>query len=192
MNLLRALILVAACLSGLWATEAEAGASFTLAQVVFPDEFPPTVIDETPPAGTPEPGLATPPAGTPAPVVATPPVVSTTPLGVELPMDRGPWVVGEAVFVGNQSVSDYALRGNIRARRGTLYTPSDIESDVAELTAMPAIISAKAALYSIPDQPVPGSYRTIAVSTMMVRIVYTVEEKAMFLPGLRPRRPRRG
>jgi hypothetical protein len=111
--------------------------------------------------------------------------ISTTALlGIPLPMDRGPWVVGEAVFEGQKAVSPYALRNRIRARRGTLFTPTDVQSDVAEITKVPAVISAKAEVYGIPDQPVPDRYKAIAVSTMMVRIVYRIEEKPLYLPGL--------
>ncbi|MFH2202891.1 MAG: hypothetical protein ABIJ96_07240 [Elusimicrobiota bacterium] len=105
-------------------------------------------------------------------------------LGLSLPSDLGPWVVGEVVFRGNLNISDYSLRENVRARRGLLYTPSDIRTDVDKLQWMPGILSVRGDVFAIPEQPVPDSYAAISVSTMMVRIVYTVEEKPMLLPGL--------
>jgi len=100
-------------------------------------------------------------------------------------MDRGPWVIGEAVFQGRDAVSPYALRNRVRARPGTLYTPTDISVDLGELESMPSIRKATAALYGMPLSPVPDNFRSISVSTMMVRVVYTIEEIAVSLPGLR-------
>ncbi len=111
--------------------------------------------------------------------------VSTAPyFGLKLPIDVGPWVVGEVVFQNNKHLGDYALRDKVRARRGLLYTPSDIRNDLAQLQWISTILSASGEIFAIPEQPVPDSYRAISVSTMMVRIVYTIEEKEILLPGL--------
>lgn len=110
-------------------------------------------------------------------------------LGVPLAPDRGPWVVGEVRFAGSRSIGAGTMLGKVRARRGTLYTPSDIAGDLKELRTLGGVLSAKADLYGMPDQPAPESYASIAVSTMLVRIVYTVEEKPLFLPGLTPKAP---
>ncbi len=128
----------------------------------------------------------------PAPVpvdtiaVSTVGISTMAALGIPLSKDRGPWVVGEVQFFGNKVVSPYAMRSRIRARRGTLFTPSDLESDIKEITEIPAVVSAEAEVYGISDQPVPDRYSSIAISTMMVRIVYRVTEKSLFLPGLTP------
>ena len=107
-------------------------------------------------------------------------------LGMPLTADSGPWVIGDAQFRGNRGVSEVALRNRIRARRGVLFTNSDLEGDLAELRRVPSILKADAALYGLLDQPVPENYRSISVSTMMVRVIYTVEEDAGALPGLSP------
>jgi len=109
---------------------------------------------------------------------------STPSLGIPLSQDAGPWVIGEALFEGLRSVSEYALRDRIRARRGTLFTPSDVQADLGEITKIPAVVGAKAELFAIADQPVPERYASIAISTMMVRILDRVEEKSLLLPGL--------
>ncbi|MEE8425431.1 MAG: hypothetical protein V3S11_06360 [Elusimicrobiota bacterium] len=115
--------------------------------------------------------------------------VSTATFGVAIDMRRGPWVIGDAYFQGVRTMSPYALRDRIRARRGMLYTPSDITTDITSLAEMPQIVSVKADLYAIPDDPVPDNFKAIAVSTMMVRVVYTISEKEMLLPGLTPGAP---
>jgi len=103
-----------------------------------------------------------------------------------LPQDRGPWVIGDVRFQGEQAVSEFALSTRVRARRGSLYTPSDIAGDLAELKTVPGVLSAKADLYHILGEPVPDNYASIAVSTTMVRLVFTIEEKPLFVPGLAP------
>lgn len=105
-------------------------------------------------------------------------------LGVPMALEGGPWVVGDVQFSGYKSVSLYVLQNKVRARRGALFTPSDVAVDLEALKAMPSVVSAQAALYGIPEQAAPESYRTIAVSTMMVRLVYTLVEKELSLPGL--------
>ena len=112
-----------------------------------------------------------------------PPAIS---YGVPLAQDRGPWVVGEVLFRGNRVVSAAALQELVRARRGLLYTPADVTNDLVSLRGNPGLLSARAAVYGIPDVPVPESYRSISVSTMMARVVFTVDEKELLLPGLSP------
>ncbi|HAH07791.1 MAG TPA: hypothetical protein DCM05_14925 [Elusimicrobia bacterium] len=113
------------------------------------------------------------------------PVLSTSPYqGIPLSSDRGPWVIGEVRFTGQQALSEFALSTRVRARRGVLYTPSDVAGDIRELQSVPGVLSARSDLFAIPGQPAPENYASIAVSSMMVRLVYTVEEKPLYLPGL--------
>ncbi|MBI3296884.1 MAG: hypothetical protein HYZ75_01880 [Elusimicrobia bacterium] len=121
-----------------------------------------------------------------SPAVSTAPAAVSTGslLGLPLAIEGGPWVVGDVQFHGYRDLSLYILQGKVRARRGSLFTPSDVASDVEALRAIPTVESAGARLYAIPDQPVPENYRAIAVSTMMVRLVYQLEEKNLALPGL--------
>lgn len=105
-------------------------------------------------------------------------------LGIPMPLEGGPWVIGDVQFQGYRSVSLYILQNKVRARRGTLFTPSDVTVDLETLKTMPAVITADAQLYGIPEQPVPENYRSISVSTMMVRLVYRLTEKELTLPGL--------
>lgn len=105
-------------------------------------------------------------------------------LGIPMALEGGPWVVGDVQFSGYKSVSLYVLQNKVRARRGTLFTPSDVTVDLDSLKAMPAVVAAEAQVYGIPEQAVPENYRSIAVSTMMVRIVYRMTEKELTLPGL--------
>ena len=111
--------------------------------------------------------------------------VSTSPYqGIPLSQDKGPWVVGEVRFTGHSTLSDYALQNRVRGRRGVLYTPSDIAGDLKELQSMPGVLSARCDLFAIPGLGAPENYAAIVVSTMMVRLVYTLEEKTLFLPGM--------
>lgn len=105
-------------------------------------------------------------------------------LGIPMALEGGPWVVGDVQFQGYRSVSLYILQNKVRARRGTLFTPSDVTVDLETLKTMPAVIGVEASLYGIPEQPVPENYRSISVSTMMVRLVYKLTEKELTLPGL--------
>lgn len=121
------------------------------------------------------------------PVSASTVAVSTATFGYPLDPGRGPWVIGEVLFQGNKNVSEAALRDRVRARRGMLYTPADISSDLSGMRELGGILGAKAGIYAIPDRPVSPSLQAISISTMMARIVYTVEEKTILLPGLKPR-----
>ncbi|TPW19386.1 MAG: hypothetical protein FD126_2741, partial [Elusimicrobia bacterium] len=105
-------------------------------------------------------------------------------LGIPMPLEGGPWVIGDVQFTGYKSVSLYVLQNKVRARRGTLFTPSDVTVDLDGLKAMPAVVAAEAQLYGIAEEAVPENYRSIAVSTMMVRVVYRLTEKELTLPGL--------
>lgn len=132
----------------------------------------------------PQSGAAASQAAANAVAVSTLGVSTMAALGVPLSNTIGPWVVGEVQFAGNKIVSPYSLRSRIRARRGTLFTPSDLQSDIVEINKVPAITSAFAEIYGISDQKVPDRYASIAVSTMMIRIVYRIQEKELILPGL--------
>lgn len=132
------------------------------------------------------------PAGAQEPTAASV-VHSTASLGVPLPQDQGPWVIGDVLFQGHSRVSEYTLRNRTRARQGMLYTPSDLSNDVSELSRVPGVSSARAELYGIPGDPVPENYLGISVSTMTVRVVYRIEEKDLQLPGMaRPQEPGAG
>lgn len=132
--------------------------------------------------------LAAPAAGQPLPGFEARPstvAVSTMSLlGIPMPLTGGPWVVGDVQFQGYKDLSLYSLQDKVHARRGSLYTPSDVISDIEALKSLPTITAAEAALYGIPEQIVPENYRAIAVSTMMVRLVFRVTEKTLSLPGL--------
>lgn len=105
-------------------------------------------------------------------------------LGVPIPLEGGPWVVGDVQFQGYKSLSLYTLQNKVRARRGALFTPSDVAGDLESLRSLPSVVTAEARLYAIPDQPVPENYRSIAASTSMARVVYALTEKELSLPGL--------
>ena len=115
---------------------------------------------------------------------STPAVSTTSLLGIPMSIEGGPWVVGDVQFQGYRGVSLYSLQNKVRARRGALFTPTDINGDLESLKAMPAVVTASAKLYGIPEMPTPENYRAIAVSTMMVRVVFAIEERPMSLPGL--------
>lgn len=131
--------------------------------------------------------LCSPAAGqTVVPSTAAPAAAPASVYGIPLPQDRGPWVIGEVLFQGNKTVSAAALQDLVRARRGLLYTPADVTSDLVSLRGNAGILGARAAVYGIPEAPVPENYRSISVSTMVARVVFTVEEKELLLPGLTP------
>lgn len=111
-------------------------------------------------------------------------VHSTSSLGVPLPQDQGPWVIGDVLFRGHSRVSEYTLRNRVRARQGMLYTPSDLSNDVSELSRVAGVSAARVELYGMPEEPVPDNYVGISVSSMSVRLVYRIEEKDLQLPGM--------
>ncbi len=101
-------------------------------------------------------------------------------LGPEVPMGQGPWVVGEVLlFSGPKLVTDPLLRDRIRARRGMLYTRSDIDADVGTLKSLASLEDAKAAVHGMPELPVPSEFAAVAASTFQVRLVYVVRERAL-------------
>lgn len=102
--------------------------------------------------------------------------------GAPLSPDKGPWVLGEVRFIGAQSVSEYALQSKVRARRGNLYMPEDVRSDVASLLETGSFSQVASSVYAIADQPVPEGLSTIAVSTSMARLVFFVTEKGASAP----------
>ncbi|TBR23438.1 hypothetical protein EPO15_05945 [bacterium] len=130
------------------------------------------------PQGSGLPGFAADPA------TATVSASTQSLLGIPMPLEGGPWVVGDVQFSGYKSLSLYILQNKVRARRGALFTASDVTVDLEALKGMPSVEKAEARLYGIPEQAAPENYRTIAVSTMMVRIVYRLTEKELTLPGL--------
>ena len=112
-----------------------------------------------------------------APVVSTAaaPMIS---LGRPLPIDNGPWVLGEVLFFSaGKLANDYAWRDRVRARRGVLYTRSDVLGDVDNLLGLGKFDRVTPTLYEIPNAPVPPEYATIAVSTSQARLVFDVAEK---------------
>ncbi len=115
--------------------------------------------------------------------VSTMAVSTMSLLGTPMAIVGGPWVIGDVQFHGYKTASLYALKDKVRARRGALFTPSDVALDVEALKSMPVFVSVEAKLYAT-DEPVSENYRSIAASTMMARVVYRVEEKVIALPGL--------
>ena len=140
----------------------------------------PAVAPSTPPATS-----VTPPA-VPNPIYGPPTVVlSTAPdFGPRLPASNGPWVLGDVKFYGARTVSDYALRSKVRAKRGSLYTPNDIAGDVASLLELNLFSGVNWGLFAT-DEPVPPQYMGIVVSTTMARLVFFVEEKGAPLQPVR-------
>jgi len=115
-------------------------------------------------------------AAIPAPSVSTPSYMST--LGQPLSVSGGPWVPGEVLFFsGGRVVSDYAWRDKVRARRGSLYTTSDLQGDIETLMGMGAFERVMPAVYAMPDQIVPAEFASISASTSQVRVVFDVTEK---------------
>ncbi len=140
-----------------------------------------------PSTGTALPGFQSQPA--PAPNPFTPPAVSTSPapipaayqatLGNPLPIDHGPWVLGEVLFFSSgRAVNDTTWRDRVRGSRGALYTQADIMSDVDSLMALGKFDKIEPSVFDIQGQPVPPDFATIAVSTDEVRLVFNVTEKA--------------
>lgn len=104
-------------------------------------------------------------------------VLSTTPdFGPRLVPTGGPWVLGDVRFYGARTVSDYALRSKVRAKRGSLYTPNDVAGDVGALLELGLFSQVSSGLFAT-DEAVPQQYTGIVVSTAMVRLVFFVEEK---------------
>ena len=118
------------------------------------------------------------------PVVSSPTVfLSTTPdFGPRLPSTSGPWVIGDVRFYGAVTVSDYALRSKVRAKRGSLYSPADVQGDVQGLTEMGVFSQITSGLIAL-DEPVPEQYTGIVASTGTVRLVFFVEEKGAPAPA---------
>ena len=124
---------------------------------------------------------STPTAVSPVPAVPAVPAVS---LGNKLPLDNGPWVLGEVLFFsGGKLASDYAWRDRVRGKRGVLYTRSDVLGDVDSLMGLGKFNKVTPSLYEIPSSPVPPEFATIAASTSQVRLVFDVEEKGSTVPA---------
>lgn len=110
--------------------------------------------------------------------------------GVPLPLDRGPWVLGEVLFFSSgRLVSDYAWRDKVRGSRGALYTRADIFNDVENLLSLGKFEKVNPSLYEIPESPVPPEFQSIAASTSQVRLVFNVTEKAAPISTTTVKRP---
>lgn len=100
-------------------------------------------------------------------------------IGQPLSLDKGPWVLGEILlFSGPKLSTESQWRDRIRAKRGALYTKSDIQSDRDSVKSIELYEKVAASLYEIPDSPVPQEFFSIASSTNQVRLVFNVVEKA--------------
>lgn len=101
-------------------------------------------------------------------------------LGVRVPMDRGPWVLGEVLFFSaGKMVNDYSWRDTVRGTRGALYNKGDIDSDAANLMKLGKFAKVDPSLFEIPGTPVPAEFTTIAVDTVEVRLVFFMTEKGV-------------
>lgn len=135
-------------------------------------------------------------AGAQAQFVSSPTVISSPTaalpglsLGVSVPMDHGPWVLGEVLFFSSgKMVSDYTWRDRVRGTRGALYTKADISSDVESLMNLGRFDKVVPNLFEIPGTPVPAEFATIAASTSQVRLVFSVVEKAVAASSTTARR----
>lgn len=109
-------------------------------------------------------------------------------LGAPVPMEAGPWVLGEVLFFSSDRlVSDYEWRQRVRGSRGALYTKADILGDVESLLSSGKFDQVEPRLYAIPDSPVPSEYASITASTSQVRLVFSVREKVATPSVTKPR-----
>ena len=121
---------------------------------------------------------------TPTATVPVAPAVPAVSLGNKLPLDNGPWVLGEVLFFsGGKLASDYAWRDRVRGKRGLLYTRTDVMSDVDSLMGLGKFNKVTPSIFEIPNSPVPPEFTTIAASTSQVRLVFEVEEKISTAPA---------
>jgi len=101
-------------------------------------------------------------------------------LGQPLSLDKGPWVLGEIVFVSNnQLVANMTWRDQVRGAPGELYTKADILSDADNLKSLGDFSSVTPGVYAIPGSPTPSEYFGISASTNEVRLVFDVAEKTV-------------
>lgn len=140
---------------------------------------------QTSSTGTVLPGFSGFPSPQPPPTAVSTPTASALPsayqatLGAQLPLERGPWVLGEVLFFSSgRPVNEATWRDRVRGSRGALYTRADIMSDVDSLMALGKFDRVGPAVYEIAGLPVPQDFATIAVSTNEVRLVFNVVEKA--------------
>lgn len=171
---------------------AEEGPQEPQAPVLLPGD-PSSAPEPVQPAPAPPP--AEPAAASETPVAVSTPVALSTPsapapsledllpYGVPLDASRGPWLIGETLVRGNPTVPAYTVLEGLRARRGALYTPTDMSADVQRVLAVPGILSARAEVYAMREEAVPENYLSVTVSSMMARVLFVVEEKPT-LPGL--------
>lgn len=107
-------------------------------------------------------------------------VVPGLELGVKVPLERGPWVLGEILFFSaGRMVNDFTWRDTVRGTRGSLYNKGDVDADKENLMKLNKFDKVDAGLYEIPGTPVPPEFAAIAASTAEVRLVFFMSEKAV-------------
>jgi hypothetical protein len=98
--------------------------------------------------------------------------------GAALPVDQGPWVLGEVLlFSGSQVASDPAWRDRVRGKAGMLYTKADVADDVEKLLATKRFDAVEPLVFEMPASPVPAEYASISAAPNQVRLIYRVAEK---------------
>src|SRR5208282_4767821 len=85
---------------------------------------------------------------------ATTAVSTNVSFGNPLDIKKGPWVIGDVLFTGNTINTTRDLELQVRARKGILYTPEDVDADAAALMDTGSFLKVTPAVYPIPDQPV--------------------------------------
>ncbi len=111
-----------------------------------------------------------------APVLSTP--IPVAQFGNPLPPDGGPWILAETLFFSQgKVVSDYAWRDKLRGQRGQLYTATDLLYETQALKSLGVFDRITAAVYAIPNTPVPPQFATISVSTDQIRVIFDVDVK---------------
>ncbi len=111
-------------------------------------------------------------------------------LGPRLPLEKGPWVLGEVLFISSNSiVNDYTWRDRVRGTRGALYTMADIDNDVDNLKGLRVFSKIEPAIFEMPGVSVPAEFSTIAISTSQVRLVFFIAENAVAQSSAPARRP---
>lgn len=126
-----------------------------------------------------------------SPAAEAPPALPPV-LGKTVPLEGGPWVLGEVLFVSDGKVlSDPALRDKVRGSRGALYTRADVYGDRDGLLALDRFENVAPSLYEIEGAPVPPDFVGVVSSTWQVRLVFTLSEKAAPPPPPDPRAKRK-
>lgn len=97
--------------------------------------------------------------------------------GIPIDPKRGPWVIGDVQFIGNTTTPLLDLQSRVRAHKGILYTPEDVDADVGAIMGLGKFNQVTPSVYAIPGSPVPPGFATIAASTNTVRLVFGLVEK---------------